>query len=90
MDVAHYFIDPATIEYEVGRLRRARDEVAEELIALKSEVPEEAHAELVALLDVHLMLLDDDELIGGVKRWITDRLYNAEWALTTQLEVIAR
>jgi phosphoenolpyruvate-protein phosphotransferase (PTS system enzyme I) len=25
-----------------------------------------------------------------VKHWITDRLYNAEWALTTQLEVIAR
>jgi hypothetical protein len=26
----------------------------------------------------------------GVKHWITERLYNAEWALTTQLEVIAR
>jgi phosphotransferase system enzyme I (PtsI) len=25
-----------------------------------------------------------------VKHWIRDRLYNAEWALTTQLEVIAR
>jgi phosphotransferase system enzyme I (PtsI) len=30
------------------------------------------------------------ELISGVKHWITERLYNAEWALTTQLEVIAR
>jgi phosphotransferase system enzyme I (PtsI) len=25
-----------------------------------------------------------------VKHWIADRLYNAEWALSTQLEVIAR
>ncbi|HAS50619.1 MAG TPA: phosphoenolpyruvate--protein phosphotransferase, partial [Gammaproteobacteria bacterium] len=26
----------------------------------------------------------------GVKHWIKDRLYNAEWALTSQLEVVAR
>ena len=45
---------------------------------------------MTALLDVHLMLLEDEELIGGVKHWITERLYNAEWALTTQLEVMAR
>jgi len=52
--------------------------------------PKEAPHELSALLDVHLMLLQDDELISGVKGWIADRLYNAEWALTTQLEVISR
>jgi phosphotransferase system enzyme I (PtsI) len=52
--------------------------------------PKEAPHELSALLDVHLMLLQDAELISGVKGWISDRLYNAEWALTTQLEIIAR
>jgi phosphoenolpyruvate-protein phosphotransferase (PTS system enzyme I) len=36
------------------------------------------------------MLLQDEELISGVKHWISDRLYNAEWALTTQLEVLSR
>jgi phosphotransferase system enzyme I (PtsI) len=45
---------------------------------------------LTALLDVHLMLLQDEELKLGVKHWIRDRLYNAEWALTSQLEVVAR
>jgi phosphotransferase system enzyme I (PtsI) len=52
--------------------------------------PKEAPHELSALLDVHLMLLQDEELISGVKHWITERLYNAEWALTTQLEVLSR
>ena len=52
--------------------------------------PKEAPHELSALLDVHLMLLQDEELITGVKHWITDRLYNAEWALTTQLEALSR
>ena len=90
VDVAHYFIDPDQVEAEVGRLRDARNEVAAELVALKSEVPEEAHAELVALLDVHLMLLHDELLSDATKQWIVERHYNAEWAMSAQLEVIAR
>ncbi len=90
VDVAHYFIDPSQVDREVDRLRHARDEVAAELVALKSEVPEEAHAELVALLDVHLMLLHDELLADATKQWIVERHYNAEWAMSAQLEVIAR
>lgn len=90
VDVAHYFIGDDQIESEVARLREARDAVASELVALKSEVPEEAHAELVALLDVHLMLLHDEMLAEATKQWIVERHYNAEWAMSAQLEVIAR
>ncbi|WP_396268058.1 phosphoenolpyruvate--protein phosphotransferase [Ideonella sp.] len=90
VDVAHYFIDPTQVLDEIARLRRARDEVAEELVALKLEVPEEAHAELVALLDVHLMLLHDEMLADATKQWILERHYNAEWAMSAQLEVLAR
>ncbi|WP_374674353.1 phosphoenolpyruvate--protein phosphotransferase [Ideonella sp.] len=90
VDVAHYFIGTEQVEAEVGRLREARDAVAAELVALKSEVPEEAHAELVALLDVHLMLLHDEMLAEATKQWIVERHYNAEWAMSAQLEVIAR
>ena len=94
VDVAHYFIAPTQVEAEIDRVRRGRNAVVDEIHRLQASIahmgPKEAPQELTALLDVHLMLLDDDELIGGVKRWITDRLYNAEWALTTQLEVIAR
>ncbi len=90
VDVAHYFIDPADVDHEVSRLRDARNEVAAELVTLKSEVPEEAHAELVALLDVHLMLLHDELLADATKQWIAERHYNAEWAMSAQLEVLAR
>lgn len=90
MDVAHYFVEPSQVEAEVLRLRRARDEVAAELIALKEEVPEDAHAELVALLDVHLMLLHDEMLADATKLWIAERHYNAEWAISAQLEVLSR
>ncbi|HEX7640320.1 MAG TPA: phosphoenolpyruvate--protein phosphotransferase [Burkholderiaceae bacterium] len=90
VDVAHYFIEPHRIEAEVMRLRTARDLVVAELTALKEEVPEDAHDELVAILDVHLMLLQDDTLAEATRTWIVERHYNAEWALSSQLEVVAR
>ena len=94
VDVEHYFIESSRVAEEIDRVRVARNAVADELQRLQVNVaemgPKDAPHELGALLDVHLMLLQDQDLINGVKHWITDRLYNAEWALTTQLEVIAR
>ncbi|PND39525.1 phosphoenolpyruvate--protein phosphotransferase [Paucibacter aquatile] len=90
VDVAHYFIAEAQIESEIQRALRARDVVAAELEALKQDLPGDAPHELAALLDVHLMLLHDDALTGATKQWIIERHYNAEWALSAQLEVLAR
>ena len=90
VDVAHYFIAPEQVQAEIGRLRVARNEVIEEIQRLQKELPEDAPHELAALLDVHLMLLQDEEVTAGVRHWIEERFYNAEWALTSQLEVIGR
>lgn len=90
VDVAHYFVSAERIDHEIDRLRAARDSVAAELGVLKRDLPSEAPAELSALLDVHLMLLHDDTLAEATKVWISERHYNAEWALSAQLEVIAR
>ena len=90
VDVAHYFIDAERVDSEVMRLRNARDAVASELTTLQRDLPPEAPGELSALLDVHLMLLHDDTLTGATKQWIYERHYNAEWALSAQLEVLAR
>jgi phosphotransferase system enzyme I (PtsI) len=90
IDVAHYFVDDSQVPTEIERLRVARDAVATELTTLQRDLPAEAPAELSALLDVHLMLLHDDTLTGATKLWIQERHYNAEWALSAQLEVLAR
>ena len=90
VDVAHYFIQPEQVAAEIERVRQGRNTVVDELQRLQADMPADAPHELGALLDVHLMLLQDEALEEGVKHWITERLYNAEWALTTQLEVIAR
>ena len=90
VDVAHYFVDERQVGAEIDRLRAARDAVAAELGALQRDMPPEAPPELSALLDVHLMLLHDETLSGATKHWISERHYNAEWALSAQLEVLAR
>ena len=90
VDVAHYFIEPKQRSAEIERVRRGRNTVVEELQRLQEDMPADAPHELDALLDVHLMLLQDEALTSGVKHWINERLYNAEWALTTQLEALAR
>ncbi|MDH0868368.1 phosphoenolpyruvate--protein phosphotransferase [Mitsuaria sp. GD03876] len=90
VDVAHYFIGAADAEQEYARLVRGRDAVTRELQDLKAELPEDAPHELDALLDVHLLLLNDEALVDAARDWIVDRHYNAEWALSAQLEVLAR
>ena len=93
-DVIHYFIEPEQVPAEIERVRAGRNAVVDEIHRLQQTIaqmgPKEAPHELSALLDVHLMLLQDEELIGGIKHWISDRLYNAEWALITQLEIVSR
>ena len=89
-EVRHYFIQPEQVPDELARIQRARDAVAHELQRLSDELPADAPAELAALLDVHLMLLQDEVLSHGIDQWIVERRYNAEWALVTQLEQVAR
>jgi len=89
-DVAHYFVEAEKTAEEITRLRVSRNAVMEEILRLRQDLPADAPHEIAALLDVHLMLLQDEQLSDGVKHWIADRHYNAEWALTTQYEIIAR
>jgi phosphotransferase system enzyme I (PtsI) len=93
VDVAHYFVGPDQVESEIERVRAGRNAVVDEIHRLQQTIVgmgKDAPHELSALLDVHLLLLQDEDLIEGVKSWIRERLYNAEWALTTQLEVLSR
>lgn len=88
--VEHYFIEPDQQEAEMARLLAARTAVSTELQTLRGELPKDTPPEIAALLDVHLMLLGDSMLVDGVRRWIEERHYNAEWALSAQLKVLTR
>ena len=91
--VAHYFIAPEQALVEVQRVRAARNAVVDEMqrlqLSLATGANKDAPQELSAIMDVHLMLLQDETLANGVRHFIEERHYNAEWAVSAQLEVIA-
>jgi phosphoenolpyruvate-protein phosphotransferase (PTS system enzyme I) len=93
-DVAHYFVDESQVPAELERVKDAKNAVLDELIRLQHSMAtrdvKEAPAEIAAMIDVHMLLLQDQTLQDGVMHWITERRYNAEWALATQFEVLAR
>ncbi len=93
-DVAHYFVDESQIADELARVKDAKNTVIDELIRLQHSMvmrdAKEAPTEIAAMMDVHMMLLQDQTLQDGVMHWITERRYNAEWALATQMEVLGR
>ena len=90
LDVSHYLVDEDKVDAEVERLRSARATVRTELAALKRDLPTDVPEEMGAFLDVHAMILDDALLSQVPETLIHQRRYNAEWALTTQLEELIR
>ena len=67
VDVAHYFIQPEQVAAEIERVRQGRNTVVDELQRLQADMPADAPHELGALLDVHLMLLQDEALEEGLE-----------------------
>jgi phosphotransferase system enzyme I (PtsI) len=88
LEVPHYLVVLGETEAEVSRLDEAIAAVVNELYQLQSELPANAPAEFAALVDLHRLILQDPLLSEEPARLIRERRYNAEWALTTQLQAV--
>lgn len=85
LEVAHLTIAAKCVDQEISRFDAAVQEVRDELSAMKTGM-EKAPSELSAFIDLHLMFLEDPELVEVPKQLIRDRRCNAEWALVQQME----
>ncbi len=88
LEVEHYRITPEVVEQETTRLQNALEVTHRELLELATTLPEDAPRELAALLNVHQLLLEDPLLAQESLALIRERYYNAEWALTTQGQLL--
>jgi phosphotransferase system enzyme I (PtsI) len=88
LEVAHYRILATDVTSECERLQTAITVARNELQALAANLPEDAPRELGPLLSVHILLLDDPMLSQLACDLIIERHYNAEWALTTQAQLL--
>lgn len=85
LEVAHLTIAAKCVDQEISRFDAAVQEVRDELSAMKTSM-EKAPSELSAFIGLHLMFLDDPELVEVPKQLIRERRCNAEWALVQQME----
>lgn len=88
LEVVHYRIAPEAVEAEKHRLTQALLATKNEMQDMAESLPEDAPRELAALLSVHGMLLSDPLLADQALALIEEKHYNAEWALTTQGQVL--
>ncbi|WP_397473285.1 phosphoenolpyruvate--protein phosphotransferase [Pusillimonas sp.] len=89
LEVAHYRIQPEDVAEECARLIAALAHARDDLQNMVRNLPADAPREMAALLTVHSMLLDDPMLAQQTCDLIAERQYNAEWALTTQGQLLA-
>ena len=88
-DVVRYQVEPHRVEAEMSRLEAAMSDVRVDLEAISEQLPEDAPPEGRALLDIHLMILEDPALLQGARANIGERGWNAEWSIAAQAERLA-
>lgn len=88
LEAAHYRISEDAIESESERLRNAMRVARDDLQKLADTLPHDAPRELGPLLTVHSLLLNDPTLVEQICDLIAAHHYNAEWALTTQGQLL--
>jgi len=89
LDVQHYLVQVEQVEAEVRRLQDAIAAVHRNLEELWTDLPKDAPTELGAFIDVHALILSDPMLSEAPLDIIRARHYNAEWALTTQIDELS-
>lgn len=88
LEVAHYRIAPEQVDAECERLTAALQAAQGDLLQMADTLPDDAPRELGAMLNVHRLLLADPLLAEQALLLIKERHYNAEWALTTQGQLL--
>lgn len=90
LDIPEYEVDPADLEREERRLLEAVQSAQDQLRAIRRHVPAGTAAEITALIDAHLLMLDDAALIHEPLQLIRRERRNAEWALKVQRDTLVR
>ena len=71
----------ADVDQERQRFRAAVSQASRQILAIKQQAGERFGKEHAYIFDAHLLLLEDEKLIGDVERLINIEHVNAEWAV---------
>ncbi|MGH9932761.1 MAG: phosphoenolpyruvate--protein phosphotransferase [Pyrinomonadaceae bacterium] len=79
--VYQWRIEQAEVEAERLRFRAAVRLASRQVLAIKEQANERFGEDHAYIFDAHLLMLEDEKLIGDVERYINAERLNAEWAV---------
>jgi phosphotransferase system enzyme I (PtsI) len=79
--VYQWRIEPADVAAEQQRFRSAVGQAQRQLLAIKQQAEDRFGKDHSNIFDAHLLLLEDQKLIGDVELHIKAECVNAEWAV---------
>ena len=87
--VIRFPIAPDRVARELSALDRARARSHEQLVQIRERIAAVKGAELAAIFDAQLLMLDDPMLVGRAATLVCEERVNAEWAVQRALDEIA-
>jgi len=84
--VLRYRVPVARVDHELERLEQGRARTREQLQDIRMSVARRRGAELAAIFDAQMLMLDDPMLIPRAADLVRDQRVNAEWAVQQVLE----
>lgn len=89
-EVVRFPIPPDRVEREVGALRQAQEASRRQLEDIRRRLAQTRAADLAALFDAQLLLLDDPLLVGRAEEIVRAERVNAAWAVHRAYEELLR
>jgi phosphotransferase system enzyme I (PtsI) len=88
--VIRFPIAAGRVSRELAALERARERSREQLQQLRDRIAALRGADLAAIFDAQILMLDDPMLVSRAAALVRDQRVNAEWAVQSALEEIGR
>ena len=85
LEAQHFLIAADQVDDELQRFLAAIKTVQDEFTDLHNQLDDDAPVEMSAMLSVHSMIAQDELIVQATQALITQKRYNAEWALSEQV-----
>lgn len=89
-EVVEYIIPETTVEDEIQRFLDGLARAKQQLLDIRTRLPDSVPNDVTAFLDTHLLMLEDSILTKAPIGLIRSRRCNAEWALKIQRDVLVQ
>ena len=80
-EAVRFPIPPDRVEREIALLQAAREQSRHQLQEIRARIAEARGAELAAIFDAQILMLDDPSLVGRAEQIVREEQVNAAWAV---------